>query len=194
MKTNLFRITRIIAIVTLCLHVNSCQLAYNSIHYSKADGNPVNKTKYYSQKKMKENVTFVHAGDSIYQLENVEYSTNQNELQEIKGNKVEYELEYLRAYSRLKQAPKAKISNESIAGPKAKYIKQTHIFVDSAAVTDGNIKISENRIEEVRSYHKSKTSLYILLAILTLPLALLILLIVLIVDISNNGLNLGFAV
>lgn len=194
MINTLFRITRLITTLVIFLYLSSCQLAYNSIHYSKADGNPVNKTKYYSQKKMKENVTFVHAGDSIYQLENVEYSTNQNELQEITGNKVDYELEYLRAYLRLKQAPKARISNKNLAGPNEKYIKQTHIFVDSATVTDSNIKISENRIEEVRYYYKSKTSLYILLAILTLPLALLILLIVLIVDISNNGLNLGFAV
>lgn len=191
MTNPLFRFTRNIAILILCLYVGSCQLAYNSIHYSKANGDSVYKTKYYSQNKMKENVTFVHAGDSIYQLENVEYSPNQSERQEITGDKVEYEVEYIRAYSRLKQAPKAKFSNKSIAGPKAKYIKQTHIFTDSVTVADGRIKIHENEIEQVRSYHEKKFPVYILLLLILLPIVLII---ILIVDISNNGLGLSWAI
>ena len=63
----------------------------------------------------------------------------------------------------LEKKPKGKdINLRNIAGPDAAYIGQTHVFVDSITLSDGNIKVLEEDLQGVTSYYQSKASLYIL--------------------------------
>lgn len=187
MKTNLFRITRLIAVLILCLNINSCKVAYKSIHYTKVDGDMVKKTKDNSQTKMKENVTFVHAGDSVYQLINVKYKGLDTDKQTITGERIDVDTLYTRAYDLLKLRTRATLNEVKIAGPRAKYFKQTHIFVDSIELSNNFLEIKEQRIEQIRSYYQSKTTRYILFGVFALLFGLVMLVVVSLQDLDIGG-------
>ena len=80
----------------------------------------------------------------------------------ISGEIVPVNSHYAEVYEVLVKEPKGRdINLRNIAGPNAAYIGQTHIFVDSITLSDGNIKVLEEDLQEVTSYYQSKARLYI---------------------------------
>ena len=81
----------------------------------------------------------------------------------ISGEIVPVNSHYAEVYEVLVKEPKGRdINLRNIAGPNAAYIGQTHIFVDSITLSDGNIKVHEEDIQGITSYYRSNTRQYIL--------------------------------
>ena len=165
MKMKIIRWFKNLSLALLCLQLLSCSLAYNSIQYQKSEGNLLAKTRISAEnKKMKNNKAFIHYRDTVFQLTKLNINGSINgQAKGVSGEIVPVNSRYSEVYKILEKKPKGKdINLRNIAGPDAAYIGQTHVFLDSITLSDGNIKVLEEDLQGVTSYYQSKASLYIL--------------------------------
>ena len=165
MKMKIIRCFRNLSLALLCFQLFSCSVAYNSIQYQKNDGNLLAKTRISSEnKKIKNNKAFIHYRDTVFQLTKLNINGSINgQAKGVSGEIVPVNSRYSEVYKILEKKPKGKdINLRNIAGPNAAYIGQTHIFVDSITLSDGNITVLEEDLQGVTSYYQSKARLYIL--------------------------------
>ncbi len=165
MKMKIIRWFKNLSLALLCLQLLSCSLAYNSIQYKKSEGNLLAKTRISAEnEKMKNNKAFIHYRDTVFQLTKLNINGSINgQAKGVSGEIVPVNSRYSEVYKILEKKPKGKdINLRNIAGPNAAYIGQTHIFVDSITLSDGNITVLEEDLQGVTSYYQSKARLYIL--------------------------------
>lgn len=176
MKTKIIRWCLKLSLIIACLQLFSCTVAYKSIKYQKSEGNIMAKTQIsHENEKLKNNKTFIHFGDTIFQLNKLNINRSINgQKKGVSGEIVPVNSHYAEVYEVMREEPKGRpIHLRKIAGPSASYIKQTHIFADSIVLSEANIEVLEEDVLEVTSYYPSFTLLYILV-LLGLLMAVLI--------------------
>lgn len=151
----------------LSLLITSCTVAYNSIQLKRKDDKSIitRIEQKSTKKKFRDNVVFVHLDGEILPLKNLEYNTSTTDTNSLSGETTMVDHNYEHTYYTLRNHKRDRMNELEVAGPKSKYFKQTHIFVDSITNLNDKVQIHENHIEKAVMYYKTRLLLYILLIV-----------------------------
>lgn len=163
------------SLLLIFLITESCGFRYNSIRFTKDEGYIYQRLKNsLESKKIKDNTVLIHSDDKIYQVNSLDFSKETIDNKMISGKIVPEDTNLIQAYDVLKLNPKGEIRDKHITGSKGKFLKQTHIFVDSLSITKENILISTESIKEVKAYYLSKALLVLMIGLIAIGAGALI--------------------
>jgi len=166
MPVQVINISKYLILFTVSLSLASCTVAYNSIQYTKSDS-PILSTleKKIRKRKYKDNAIIIHFEGDLLQINNLEFKTDSNFHEFISGDIImlDHHLDY--SYNIMKHNKRDRMNELEVAGPKCAYFKQTHIFADTALISEAKIQIQEKNIENLTMYYRSRVLLYILIVV-----------------------------
>ena len=116
------------------------------------------------RKKLRDNVTFLHTENTIIQLHNVVFSEAPY-YREMSAQIVETDSIYSDVYKHIEKKEKGRVPKLLFPKNNDKYVKQTHIYVDSLKYSNGSVTIQEDHVRETNLYFVKKNPIiYIIIS------------------------------